>query len=69
MIYAFTLVDDQGQTQFGLVTADEPHKDLLFLAHDYLLEAFPDHTVLEIDPDIEPLVDSQYSGIALLTTV
>ena len=69
MIYAFTLVDDQGQTQFGLVTAEEPHKDLLFAACDYLDGAFPNHTDLEIDSDIEALVNSQYNGLALLTPV
>ncbi len=64
MIYAFTLVDDQGQTQFGLVTAGDRCEAFI-----YLEDAFPDHTELEIDSDIEALVNSQYSGIALLTTV
>lgn len=64
MIYAFTLVDDQEQTQFGLVTAGSRCE-----AFGYIEDAFPDHTDLEINSDIEALVNSQYSGIALLTTV
>jgi hypothetical protein len=64
MIYAFTLVDDQERTQFGLVTAGSRCD-----AFSYIEDAFPNHTDLEIDSDIEALVNSQYSGIALLTTV
>lgn len=64
MIYAFTLVDDQGQTQFGLVTAEEPH-----LAHVYIEDGFPDHTELELMYDPEEVLNSQYNCLALLNTV
>ena len=38
-------------------------------AHKPIADAFPNHTDLEIDSDIEALINSQYSGLALLTTV
>lgn len=64
MVYAFTLVDADDQTQFGLVTSDNVEEAL-----DYIEDAFPDSTEVWVSEQVEDFINSQYSGIALLTTV